>query len=290
LGSRPRNLGLHVLVLPLSDFHGLRGREDQFTPAGGESVAAAALAGLHDDGMPLGRARHRERTARVEPFSLVVQAVDLRRICEYAPLLVEDDRIVLPGLPVAGDDLHELVGAIIARVVLEVLLLAEVRRLRVVQRGDDVPRSTPADHEVERREHAGHMIWLVVGGRVGAAEAELGRRHPHGGEDGDQVHLHHADAILDRRPVVILVHVGHRQTVVEERHMELGVLQYARDALIVFGAGEVGHRLGMPPRRHIVRAVLRLEKGDQGQVGGIRRSGHLSRPCAHAVLRRVRLE
>ena len=98
-----------------------------------ERQAPAALPGLHDHGMALGRARHRERTARFEPFADVVERADLGRVGEEAGGLVGDDGVVGPGGPMAHHDLDELVGAVVAQVVLEMLVLAEVGGLGIVQ-------------------------------------------------------------------------------------------------------------------------------------------------------------
>ena len=172
-----------------------RDHEDQLAPARREAAAPPALTGLDDDGMALGRGRHGERAARAEEHALVVEPMDLRGIGEDAALAVEDDRVVLPRVPVAEHRLHELVGAVVAGVVLGMARPAEVGRLGVVQRRDHVPGRAAADHVVERREDAGHVKRLVVRRRVGAADAEVTRGQPHRGEERDQVELDHADAV-----------------------------------------------------------------------------------------------
>ena len=93
--------------------------------------------------MALRRARHGEGSARAEPLALVIEAVDLRGIGEAVVLLVDDQRVVVPGAPVPDHHLHELVGAVVAQVVLEVLVAAEVERLGVVERGHHVPGQRP---------------------------------------------------------------------------------------------------------------------------------------------------
>ena len=168
------DLALEVGVVLAADLERRIGREDQLGPAGGEGHAAAALARLQQHRMALRRARHGERALRLEVLAAVVEPVDLVGIGEAAALLVDDQRIVFPAVPQAGDDLHELVGAVVAQVVLEMLLVAEVLGLRIVERGDDVPGDAAAGHQVERREQARDMERLVVGRRVGRAEAEPG--------------------------------------------------------------------------------------------------------------------
>ena len=118
--------------------------EDDLTPSAGKTLAAAAGAGLDDDGMALRRARHRERPARLEEFSVVIEPLHLGRIGEPPALLVDDQRAVFPGIPVAEHDLHEFVGAVVAQVVLEMLLAPHVVRFAVVDRGHHVPGGAAA--------------------------------------------------------------------------------------------------------------------------------------------------
>ena len=63
--------------------------------------------------------------------------------------------------------LNELVGAVVARVVLDGLVEAHVLRLDVVHRGDDVPGGTAAGHQVERLEQPRDVVGVILGGRVG---------------------------------------------------------------------------------------------------------------------------
>ena len=135
----------------------------------------------------------------------------------------------------AKHHLHELVGAVVACVVLQMLVVAHVQRFAVVHRRDDVPGGAAASHQVERREHARHVKRLEIGGGAGGAEPETFGRHAHHGEHGDRVHLHAAYAVLDGMAVVVAVAVRHRQAVVEEAKVELAFLQHAADGAVVVG-------------------------------------------------------
>ena len=129
--------------------------------------------------MALRRARHGERPARLEELALVVEPLHLRGIGIAAVLLVDDDRAVVPGVPVAEHDFHEFVGAVVAQVVLQMGVLAHVERLAVVDRGDDVPGRAAVRHQVERLEAPRDVERLEIGGRGGRGEAELFGRHAH---------------------------------------------------------------------------------------------------------------
>src|ERR1700738_1085910 len=88
-----------------------RRREDDFAPSSGEALAAAAGAGLDDDGVALLRARHRERPARFEKLPAMIEAFDLVRIGEPARLFVDQERTVFPGILVVEHHCHDILGA-----------------------------------------------------------------------------------------------------------------------------------------------------------------------------------
>ena len=228
-------------------------------------------------GWALRRPRHGEGTARLEPCPDVLERLHLGRVGEEAGAAVGHDRVVGPGRPMAHDDLDELVGAVVAQIVLQMLVLAEVRGLRIVERSDDVPGGPAFDHEVERREGARHVERLVVGRGVGPAQTEVAGHHAHRGQDRDEVHLHRPHAVADGGRVVA-AEVRHGQPVVEERHMELALFQRAGDALVVLGGEEVRHRGRMTPRAREVAAVLGLEEGDHRDASAMQVRAHDTSP------------
>ena len=187
----------------------------------------------------------------------------LGRIGEAVVRLVQDQRVVFPGVPVPEHHLHEFVRPVVAGVVPHMLVAAEIGRFRAVERGHDVPRSTALQHQIHRREQAGDVERLVIGGGVGHSEPEPLRHHPHRHQDGRGVHLDRAHPRGDRLGMMAGVEVGKRQAVIKKRHLDLAVLQGAGDALVVFRRQEIEHRRWMAPRSRQVRAVLRLQKGDQ---------------------------
>ena len=234
--------------------------------------------------MALRRTRHGERATRTEPCSLMVQPPHLVGMREQSGLLVDDDRVVVPGIPVAEHHFHELVGAIVARVVLQVFVMAHVQRFAVVHRRHDVPGGATAGHQVERREHARDVERFEIGGGAGGAETQALGRHAHHCEHGDRVHLHAADAVLDRVAMVVAVAVRHRQTVVEEAEVELAFLQHAADGAVVVGGHRVIARFRMAPGTDKVGAVLRLQETDHDHLAHLRSSvrywlGIIARNC-----------
>ena len=247
--------------------------EDHLAPAPGKTLAAAAGAGLDDDGMALLRARHRERPARLVELAAMIEALDLGRIGEPAALLVDQERAVFPAIPVAEHDFHEFVGAIVAEIVIEMGVFAHVVGFAVIDRCHHVPGGAAAGHQIQRGEAAGDVERFVIGGGAGRGEAEFFGRHAHRRQHDDGIHLHAADAVFDGMGVVVAVAVRHRQPVVEERHVEFSGLQDPADLLIII-------------RRHRIVARFRVAPGawQVGAVLGLQEADHHHLPCHAALL------
>ena len=115
----------------------------------------------------------------------MINPVDLGRVGEPARLLVQQHRSIFPGVPQLGCGLHELVGHVIAVVVLQVLRRAEILGLGVVEGGHNVPGNPALGEVVQRGEQPGHVEGRVIGGGVGGAQTQVFGRQTHGGDDRD---------------------------------------------------------------------------------------------------------
>ncbi len=146
IAAETGDLGLEIGVVAPADVDIRIDHEDDLAPACAERFAAAARSGLDDNRMSLRRARHRERTARTQIATLIIQAMHFIGPCEQPARLVLDDRIIFPRVPVAEHYLHELVGPVVAHIMAEHFVAAHVLRLAVVERGDDVPGRAPTCH------------------------------------------------------------------------------------------------------------------------------------------------
>ena len=163
----------------------------------------------------------------------------------------------------AEHDFHELVGAVVAQIMIEMGVLAHIMRFAVIDRGDHVPGGAAAGHQIERGEAAGDVERFVIGGRTGRGEAELFGRHAHRGQHHDRIHLHAADAVFDGMGMIVAVAVRHRQPVVEKRHVEFAGFENPADLLIVIRRHRIVARFRMAPRTRQIGAVLRLQESDQ---------------------------
>jgi hypothetical protein len=90
------------------------------------------LTSLDEDRPALRRAWYGEGSARAKPLALKIEAANFEGIGENTGLSIRLKRVVLPGIPMAEDNFHKFLGAIVAEVVGEHFALTEVGRLRVV--------------------------------------------------------------------------------------------------------------------------------------------------------------
>ncbi|MPM80267.1 hypothetical protein SDC9_127314 [bioreactor metagenome] len=266
---------LQALVLLLAAFQRRVLAEHHFGPACGECQAATALAGLQNHRIALLRARHRQWPARLEVGADVVQAAHLVGVGIDLGHLVVDDGVVRPGVPVAHDHFHELVGAVIAQIVLQMFFVAEVRGLGIIHRRDHIPRHAALGHQVQRGIETRHMIGLVIGRRIGGAQAQARGGHGHGHQHRGGFQLGGTHAVFHGVAVAVAVDVRNGQAIIEEGHVELALFQRARHALEILRAQRVRHAGRMPPRARVVGAILCLHEGDER---------HLARGVGHERL------
>jgi hypothetical protein len=118
-GIQPGVIGLGAGEIDL-------GGVDHVGVGGGDLLALLGRAGLHQDRPALRRRRRVERAAHREVLAAVIEHVELGRVVELARRLVVDEGVRFPAVPQAGDDVDELLRPIVARVVVEVRVAAEV--------------------------------------------------------------------------------------------------------------------------------------------------------------------
>ena len=183
--------------------------------------------------MTLLRARHRERPARLEELPVVIEALDLARIGKSAAGLVDQQRTVFPGIPMAKHHFHEFVGTVVTEIMIEMRVLSHVMGFAVIDRRDHIPGGAASGHQIEGGEPAGDIKRFVIGGGAGRCEAKLFSSHAHRGQDDKGIHLDAADAVFDGMGVVIAVAIRHGQPIVEKRHVEFSGFENPGDLLIV---------------------------------------------------------
>ena len=113
---------------------------------------------------------------------------------------------------------------------------------------------------IQRHERPRDMERPVVGRRTSRGEAQALRSHRHGRKDGYRVHLHDANAVSNRFPMIRSIDIRHCQPIIEESQMKLPVLERSGDPPIICRGHEVTRRFCMPPGCWIIRAILRLQK------------------------------
>ena len=217
---------------------------------GRELPAVVGGAGLHHHRLALRRARHRQRSAHLEELAGVIEHVTPVGIVEAALLLVEDEGVVVPGVPQAAHDLDELAGAPVAHRLRQMVLAAEILRLRVIGRGDQIPAGAAAADQVERGEAACDMIGLVVGRGRGADEADVLRHRRERGQQRHRIDPGHIGGARQRLAVVALAgqRIGGEQQVEQPALGRPGGLDIFRKIQSAVGPGIL-----VPPSGDVMR-------------------------------------
>jgi hypothetical protein len=210
-----------------------------------EFLADIGRTGLHDHRMPLRRARHIERPAHGEMLALVIEHVQPRRVEIAAGVFVANERVLVPAVPQAAHDLGKFGRAVIAVVMREVRLLAEIERFLGIGGGDEIPARASAADVIERGELARDVQGLVIGRGRGGDEADV---LCHGGKRREQRDRLEARDI-GRNPALPLRRpVPHGRRVGEKQQIELAALGRPRKFGVV---GKIDRRrrigIGMAP-------------------------------------------
>ena len=191
---------------------------------------------------------------------IVVHLGDQGRVGIDAARLVALQRAVGPGaLPQPVHHLHELVGGVVARVVLGQLVAAHGERAAAQERRDDVPADAPAGHVIQRRHAPGKQIWRLVGGAAGNGEAEVLGYQRHGRHDHCRIEARGQRAAAERRCVALLVGVGHPERVGQKQGIEQAAFQQAGIVGPIVDAGEIECRVArMAPKAESEEAWVAL--------------------------------
>lgn len=204
-------------------------RENDFRRFGRQLPSGLRRAGLDDDRPALHRPRDVERPAHRKVLALVVEHMQPLRV-EIEPAFgVADEGVVGKAVPQAGDDVVEFARPLVALVMLDMLVEAEIQRRVGVGRGDDVPARAAAADMVERGEPAGNVIGRVEGRRRGCHQPDVI------GDGGERRQQRERLEGRDRMaaPQRLDRHVEHGQMIGHEEGVELGHLQCLREAFEV---------------------------------------------------------
>ncbi len=261
-----RHARAHVVAEILAFLDGGLGREHHVGGAGGKLHADVRGARLRHDRAALRRACYVERPAHREVLSLVAEDVHLVEVEPDAALLVAQKGIVLPAVPQTDDDVVELGGAVVAHAVLEMGVAAEIHRLVLGLRGDEVPAGAPAADVVDGEETARDVVGLVVGSRAGRHQADMAGDHGKGCNRAHRFDMH-LPAVLrpERLAAIDRGAAGDGDAVLEEHAVELAALGHARHV------GEVteveicfADRVGMTPSCRVT--ARNAEEGAETQL------------------------
>ena len=114
----------------------------------------------------------------------MIQPVNLFRVKEQPRFLIQSERIVIPAVPETLHNPGELARALVTIRVFVVLIAAEIVRLVLETRGDDIPAGAAVAHVIERSKLARDVEGLVVTGRRRRNQADTLRHHCERAEHG----------------------------------------------------------------------------------------------------------
>ena len=246
----------------------------------GKLLALRRAACLHQNGAALRRSRGVERPARGEEASLEVDRADLGGIDEHAGLAVHDDGVGIPRFPELYHQVDKLAGHLVAQVVLDVRIEAEILRRPLGRGGDEVAAHPALRHQVQGGDQAGQQVRRVEAGRDRRRDAEMARRL------GDQRAPAASGSFFGarKRTAQIEVHgaaviVRDEQRILEQQVVEAGPLQRPRQLDMQVGLRPVLGVRAAPGLVPAVHAVAVAEK--PAKMEWICRQDRASPPLLH---------
>ena len=220
---------------------------------GGEIHARAGLSGLNDDRAALGRRQGGQWSAHIIVAAAEIDDMDLVRIAEPAGVAIENYGIALDAVPQRHGDMQVLLRLIVARVVLDHLLVAPVRRFVLGARGHRVPGNAALGDVVERVERARDVKGMVIGGRHGDAETDPVRHARHARDHRHHVVARPLGSIAHRGAMVAAVVLRGAAGIAEEQQVHDPARCDARDVLVEFRAAVIG--IALPRAGHLPEIV-----------------------------------
>jgi len=170
---------------------GGRADEHPFGVLGGKGAATAGSAGLENHRGALWRRLGQMNARHIVVFALVSDRMDFTRVGENSAFTVAQYRVFIPGaFPQFVGYVQKLIGDVIAFIVGDLLLEAQIDRRAVEVRGHHVPGHATFGQVVEGREFSRQGVRLFVGQRRGHAKAQVLGHGGHG--------WHLKERIIDR--------------------------------------------------------------------------------------------
>jgi hypothetical protein len=231
--------------------------------------------------MALRRAGDVERASHAEVPAVVVKDVHAIHLAEDPALRVARERVIIPAVPQAAADVHELGRPLIELIMRKVVLTAKVEVLPRHAAGDDVPAGAAAADVVDRGELARDLEGKVVAGGGGADEADVLRP---GRQRGHQRERLKVGDVLRHTSDDLRWSLAHDLVVGEEDRVEAGSLGRLGQVDVV---SEVHPRVRCRPRMTPRGLVVAGRVDEQGEVHpGVFGHGVLSRRTGRGLIAR----
>src|ERR1700722_7780575 len=196
---------------------------------------------------------------------------------------IQPQGALFPAVPQLEDQLHELLGAIVALIMAEMAFDTEILRLAVVHGSHDIPGCTAIRQMIDRAKLAGEMIGLIVGGRTCCTETDVprGRR-----KRAQNRHRIHAGGILiavaNPDFLVVAKSVGNREAVRKKDQVKFPLLELTRHLDIIFGREKRHLTRRISPKRMAMGHWARDQKPGKIHMAG--RQRHSSADVGPSIL------
>ena len=117
----------------------------------------------------------------------MIQPAHLGRIGKQIGRFINDERIILPTVPMTQHNLDKFIGPIVAEIMIDGTFAAHILRFSIIQRGHNIPGDTAMGHQIKGRKHTRYVERLIICGRHSGAQTKLVGRHGHRHQGGNRI-------------------------------------------------------------------------------------------------------
>ena len=162
---------------------------------------------------------------------------------KHSLLLIENEGVVLPGIPQTLGNLQELIGHLVAQVVGRVFGPVIIQGGAFQRRSYDVPAGSAATDMIDGGKLTGHGVRVAIGGGQGCRQANVGGIHRQCGQQSQRLKAVKEDG---------MGLFGYIQSIPKENEIQLGRFGLASQTPIVFQVYRaIGDCFAMPPGCHV---------------------------------------
>gem|GEM_PF-5427561 len=175
-------------------------------------------------------------------------------VIENARCLIPDKGVLFPAIPQFFYNVDELIRSLVALVIAQMFVFAEVPGLLLRPGGNHVPSCAPAADMVDRRIFTSNVKWFVIGGRRRCNQTNLRSACTNSREQGQGFKF--GVLRIMRQRALWIIRGANADAIGKKYHIELCGFSLASRFKIIFETyASVGRNIRVPPSRHMVPQV-----------------------------------